>query len=131
MHQYILINGLLQMMGNFFLKASTYQMIVENSKKTDSYFYSVEHPMSKKSMFNVLFFNKKPAYTEPGVCHGDELPFLFDARIPLATCDVQQVISESFTYSTVSQISKFGEHPDTVNCTGASSIFPSATMEKV
>ena len=60
-----------------------------------------------KSAFHALFMNPEDkvrfdscvhctVYTvqagvTPGVCHGDELLYLFDAELPLAFCDVGAV----------------------------------------
>ena len=72
-----------------FLKASSYEMTILNSKKMDSYFYSLEHE-STKSMYHAMYFNDKPPYIkEPGVCHADELMYLFNLNIPIAFCDLQ------------------------------------------
>lgn len=60
---------LFQMLSTFFLKASSYKMVQENSKYENSYWYSIEHESSKKSVYNLLFSSQKPAHIEnPGQC---------------------------------------------------------------
>jgi hypothetical protein len=53
-----------QFEGAFFIKASSYKMIEENSKYADSYFYSVDHASAKKSLFYVLNMVDKPPFME-------------------------------------------------------------------
>ena len=53
------------------LKASSYQMVEENSKYSDSYFYQIDHP-SRKSLFNAIQLLYRAPYVEqdkglPGV----------------------------------------------------------------
>ena len=58
--------SLFQILSTFFLKASSYEMTVENSKKKDSYFYSLEHA-SRKSMYYAMYSSDLPPYLEdPG-----------------------------------------------------------------
>ena len=39
-------------------------MVEENSKKSDSYFYSIEHNSEKKSLFYSVFAGNYPMYLE-------------------------------------------------------------------
>lgn len=45
------------------LKASSYQMVEENSKYEDSYFYQIDHP-SRKSLFNAIQLLYRAPYVE-------------------------------------------------------------------
>ena len=45
------------------LKASSYQMVEENSKYNDSYFYQIDHP-SRKSLFNAIQLLYRAPYVE-------------------------------------------------------------------
>ena len=57
---------LFQALGVFFIKASGYRMVQDNARHgAVSYWYSLEHE-SKKSVFNLLFLNDRPADTEGG-----------------------------------------------------------------
>ncbi len=81
------------MLSTFFLKASSYAMVEYNADRAKSYWYSVEHISEKKSFFNVFFIASRPKYVEEsGVCHGDELMYLFDARLPLVLCHLEPMI---------------------------------------
>ena len=82
-------DGLIDLLGTFFLKASSYEMVEENSRYIDSFWYSFDYASEFKSMFHVLNLNpaKKANVTEPGVCHADELLYLFDAELPMVLCD--------------------------------------------
>jgi len=85
--------GLIDLLGVFFLKASSYTMVKENSGLNPSYWYSFDYESEHKSAFHALFLNSgdKANITKPGVCHGDELLYLFDAELPLAFCDIALV----------------------------------------
>eukprot|EP00090_Calanus_glacialis_P005797 TRINITY_DN14495_c0_g1_i1.p1 TRINITY_DN14495_c0_g1~~TRINITY_DN14495_c0_g1_i1.p1 ORF type:complete len:687 (+),score=181.02 TRINITY_DN14495_c0_g1_i1:28-2088(+) len=81
--------GLVDLLGVFFIKASSYTMVKENSRLNPSYWYSFDYEAEHKSAFHALFMSpEKKANVTPGVCHGDELLYLFDAELPLAFCDV-------------------------------------------
>jgi len=81
--------GLIDLLGVFFLKASSYTMVKENARLNPSYWYSFDYAAEHKSAFHALFMAaEKKANVTPGVCHGDELLYLFDAELPLAFCDV-------------------------------------------
>jgi hypothetical protein len=55
-----------QLLGVFFIKASGYKMVEENSKYNDSFWYSVEHK-TRKSAYHLLFMSNKPELIEdPG-----------------------------------------------------------------
>ncbi|TRY73092.1 hypothetical protein TCAL_02196 [Tigriopus californicus] len=84
--------GTVDMLSTFFLKASSYKMVQENSKYENSYWYSIEHEASKKSVYNLLFSSDKPAHIDnPGVCHADELMYLFNVNLPLLLCNTADV----------------------------------------
>ncbi len=55
--------GLVDFEGAFFIKASAYHMIEENSKHARSFYYSVDHA-SRKSLYYVLNMRDKPPYTQ-------------------------------------------------------------------
>ncbi len=77
------------MLSTFFIKASSYQMIEQNWAKNASYWYSIEHTNEKKSMYNLFFWNDKSPYVKDhGVCHADELPYLFNINLPFVLCDL-------------------------------------------
>ena len=51
----------IQMLGVFFIKASAYKIVQENSKHgKDSYFYSIEHKSQKSMGHASLLTNEKP-----------------------------------------------------------------------
>jgi len=80
--------GLIDLLGVFFLKASSYTMVKENSRLNPSYWYSFDYVSEHKSAFHALYMDPTlKANVTPGVCHGDELLYLFDAELPLAFCD--------------------------------------------
>ena len=55
-----------QLLGVFFIKASGYKMVEENSKHAPSYWYSIEHK-TRKSAYHLLFMTNKPDLIEdPG-----------------------------------------------------------------
>ena len=82
--------GIIDLLSNFFLKASSYKTVQENSKYKDSYWYSFDYKAEQKSLFHALFSDtaKKGGLIDPGVCHADELMYLFDVELPLALCDL-------------------------------------------
>lgn len=102
--------GTIDMLSTFFLKASSYKMVQENSKYENSYWYSIEHESSKKSVYNLLFSSQKPAHIEnPGVCHADELMYLFNVNLPLLLCnsaDVFGAIAEELEGCDIANIDK-------------------------
>jgi len=88
--------GLVDLLGVFFIKASSYTMVKENSKLNPSYWYSFDYVAEHKTAFHALFMSpEKKANVTPGVCHGDELLYLFDAELPLAFCDVSLLSADA------------------------------------
>ena len=54
-------------MSTYFIKASSYKMVEENSKRAPSYWYSIEHAGGKKSFYHLLMMNRDIPYMEdPG-----------------------------------------------------------------
>ena len=77
-----------------FLKASSYEMTVLNSKKMPSYFYSLEQE-SVKSVYHAMFFGNEPPHIyKPGVCHGDDLMYIFNFELPIALCDSSKTVGK-------------------------------------
>jgi len=86
--------GIIDLLGVFFLKGSSYEFVVESSDQgSKAFWYSFEYAAKQKSVFHTLFINadKKAGITDPGVCHADELMYLFDMELPLVLCDVAQI----------------------------------------
>ena len=82
------------MLSVSYLKASSYEMTILNSEKMPSYFYSLEH-VSRKSFYHALYFNNEPPHIDnPGVCHADELMYLFNMNLPLVLCDAKEFIGK-------------------------------------
>ena len=88
--------GLIDLLSVFFLKASSYEFMAQNSKYNDSYWYAFDYQPSQKTMFNLLFMSpeKKAEIEDPGVCHGDELIYMFDMELPLLLCDINQLLGD-------------------------------------
>ena len=105
----------MQLLGALFIKATSYQMIQENSEYESSFFYHVEHA-SRKSLYNAIKYSDFLSYQETvpyytgdlpgmgtlhnlgenydnglktvaGVMHADELMYLFNVPIPIVMCD--------------------------------------------
>jgi len=71
-----MMEGMINLVGTFFIKASTYEFMKYNELTgSDSYYYSFEY-YGQNSLWNALFPNEKPPI-EPGVTHGDEMLYLF------------------------------------------------------
>jgi len=88
--------GLIDLLGVFFIKASSYTMVKENANLNPSYWYSFDYTSEHKTAFHALFSSPDlKANVTPGVCHGDELLYLFDAELPLVFCDVAQVSADA------------------------------------
>lgn len=89
--------GLIDMLGTFFLKASSYRMVQENSQYNPSFWYSMDYVSEHKSAFHAFFMNpeKKAGIEVPGVCHGDELLYLFDAELPLVFCHSGKISADA------------------------------------
>merc|ERR1711990_1397846 len=86
--------GIIDMLGVFFLKASSYEFVTESADQgSQAYWYSLEYASPDKSAFHALFSDKakKANITDPGVCHGDELIYLFNLELPLALCDISLI----------------------------------------
>lgn len=86
--------GIIDLLGVFFLKASSYKTVQENSKYKDSYWYSFDYKSKKKSVFHALFLENKAGVSHPGVCHADELMYLFDVKLPLVLCNLDEMMPD-------------------------------------
>lgn len=77
-----MIDGMINMVGTFFIKASTYEfMKFHDLGGAPSYFYSFEH-YGEASLWNFLFPGGIPGDPIPrGVTHGDELIYLFSTGV--------------------------------------------------
>jgi len=77
-----MISGMINMVGTFFIKASTYEFMKKNDLAGgDSYYYSFEH-YGNSSLWNFLFPGGIPGDPIPrGVTHGDELIYLFSTGV--------------------------------------------------
>merc|ERR1712002_52286 len=77
-----MIDGMINMVGTFFIKASSYEfMKFHDLGGGSSYYYSFEH-MGNASLWNLLFPGGIPGDPIPrGVTHGDELLYLFSTGI--------------------------------------------------
>jgi len=75
-----MIDGLVNLVGTFFIKASTYEFMKYNDLiGAQSYLYSFEH-YGNHSLWNFLFPGEKPPIPR-GVTHGDELIYLFSTGV--------------------------------------------------
>jgi len=75
-----MIDGMINMVGTFFIKASTYEFMKYNDLiGSASYFYSFEH-YGNGSLWNFLFPGDKPPIPR-GITHGDELIYLFSTGV--------------------------------------------------
>lgn len=88
--------GAIDLFSVFFLKASSYKTVEENSKYEDSYWYSFDYKSVQKSVFHLLFIepSKKGGLLEPGVCHADELMYMFDVQLPLILCNLADMVPD-------------------------------------
>ena len=88
--------GLIDLLSVFFLKASSYEFMAQNSRYEDSYWYAFDYQPEHKTVFNLLFLNpeKKAEIQDSGVCHGDELIYMFDMELPLLLCDIGAVLGD-------------------------------------
>merc|ERR1719209_2043650 len=85
---------IVDMLGVFFLKASSYEFMAESSRQgSTAYWYSMEYAAQNKSVFHTLFMGaaKKAGIINPGACHGDELMYLFNVHLPLVLCDTSDL----------------------------------------
>merc|ERR1712212_597437 len=75
-----MIDGMVNMVGTFFIKASTFEFMKYNDLiGSQSYFYSFEH-YGNHSLWNFLFPGDQPPIPR-GVTHGDELIYLFSTGV--------------------------------------------------
>ena len=86
--------GVIDLFSVFFLKASSYKTIQENSEYADSFWYSFDYIADQKSVFHLLFLNNKAEVTEPGACHAEELLYMFDVELPLVLCDLAPFMAD-------------------------------------
>ena len=69
-----------QLVGTFFIKASTYEFMKFNQLSgTENFFYSFEY-YGDHSLWNFLFPGEQPPIPR-GVTHGDELLYLFSTGV--------------------------------------------------
>jgi len=75
-----MIDGMVNMVGTFFIKASTYEFMKYNDLiGAQSYLYSFEH-YGAGSLWNFLFPGESPPIPR-GVTHGDELIYIFSTGV--------------------------------------------------
>jgi len=75
-----MIDGMVNLVGTFFIKASTYEFMKFHSVAgSESYFYSFEY-YGAHSLWNFLFPGTQPPIPR-GVTHGDELLYLFSTGV--------------------------------------------------
>jgi len=88
--------GLIDLLSVFFLKASSYEFMAQNSEYEDSYWYAFDYKTPQKSVFHMLFPNtpQKAEVKDIGVCHADELMYIFDMELPVLLCDVPQLLTD-------------------------------------
>jgi len=88
--------GLIDLLSVFFLKASSYEFMAQNSEYQDSYWYAFDYKTPQKSLFHMLFPNtpQKSEVRDIGVCHADELMYIFDMELPVLLCDVPQLLTD-------------------------------------
>jgi len=76
----LMIDGMVNLVGTFFIKASTYEfMKFTQIAGAENYFYSFEH-YGNSSLWNFLFPGQQPPIPR-GVTHGDELIYLFSTGV--------------------------------------------------
>jgi len=76
----LMIDGMVNLVGTFFIKASTYEFMKFNQLAgAENYFYSFEH-YGEASLWNFLFPGEQPPIPR-GVTHGDELIYLFSTGV--------------------------------------------------
>jgi len=75
-----MMEGMVNMVGTFFIKASTYEFMKYNELTgSESWFYSFEYE-GHNSIWNILFPGDKPPIPR-GVVHGDEMIYLFSTKV--------------------------------------------------
>jgi len=77
-----MIDGMINMVGTFFIKASSYEFMKDHALTgAPSYYYSFEH-YGESSLWNFLFPGGIPGDPIPrGVTHGDELIYIFSTGV--------------------------------------------------
>merc|ERR1712212_1383070 len=76
----LMIDGMINLVGTFFIKASTYEFMKFNQiAGAENYFYSFEY-RGNASLWNFLFPGQQPPIPR-GVTHGDELLYLFSTGV--------------------------------------------------
>jgi len=76
----MMIDGLVNLVGTFFIKASTYEFMKFNDLiGSESYYYSFEY-YGAGSLWNFLFPGEAPPIPR-GVTHGDELLYIFSTGV--------------------------------------------------
>ncbi len=56
-------------------------------------------------MFHFMFLGDKPKYVDdPGVCHMDELFYMYNVEIPLLICDLEPTLSKNLACTGVSKL---------------------------
>jgi carboxylesterase type B len=94
---YSMIPGLQDVMSVFFFKANAYEMVIQNSKHSPSYWYAFDYSNTDKSLFHLQYMDPatKAMLTHPGTSHGDESMYLFNVEIPLVWCDIGQIAQDA------------------------------------
>jgi len=94
---YAMIPGFQDLLSVFFFKANAYEMVIQNSKLSPSYWYAFDYSNTDKSLFHLQYMDPatKAMLTHPGTSHGDETMFLFDVEIPLVWCDIGQIAQDA------------------------------------
>lgn len=76
----LMIDGMVNLVGTFFIKASSYEFMKFNQLSgAENYFYSFEY-YGDHSLWNFLFPGDQPPIPR-GVTHGDELLYLFSTGV--------------------------------------------------
>ena len=90
---YAMIPGLQDLLSVFFFKANAYEMVIQNSKHSPSYWYGFDYSNTPKSLFHLQYMNPldKALLSHPGTSHGDESMYLFDVEIPLVWCNILDI----------------------------------------
>lgn len=91
-----MIPGFTDLLSVFFIKASAYELVQQNSKYSPSYWYAFDYDNPEKKLYNVFFLGSDNAnVTHPGATHCEEIPYLFDVEIPLIFCDIKEIINDA------------------------------------
>ena len=91
--------GMIDLLSVFFLKASAYEFMAQNSQHNNSFWYAFDYKTPQKSVFHMLFpqTDKKADVDDIGVCHADELMYIFDMELPLMLCDLGSLLADFAT----------------------------------